>query len=63
MVTGDNSVTHLKQTSIFEWCMIMCGHQKDTYLRRNWTTCSIFVNHPKLKSQHNLSREGTDMSI
>ena len=37
--------------------MVRCGskngHQKDNVFKRDWTTCSKFVNHSRLNSQHN----------
>ena len=33
MVSGCSSFTCLKQTRVFEWCVIMQGHQKDTCLK------------------------------
>ena len=51
------SVTFLNQTPICEWCVGTCGskngHQKGIMFRRDWTTCSKFVNHLRLSSQHN----------
>ena len=53
-----NSVTYLNKTPIFDWCVIRCGskngHQKKQMFKRDWTTCSIFVNHSRNNSQHNL---------
>ena len=52
-----NPVTYLNQIPIFEWCVFRCGskngHQKDVF-QRDWTTCSISVNHCRFNSQDNL---------
>ena len=50
-----NSVSDLKRTPIFGWCMVGCeSDTKGHMLKRDWTTCSEFVNHSRCKSQHNL---------
>ena len=49
---------YCNQTAIFEWCVVRCGstngHQKrHLWFKRDWTTCSKLVDHPRLNSQHN----------
>ena len=50
-------VTFLDQTDLFEWCGVKWGSKdgqpKNHVFKRNWTTCSKFVNHSNLSyNQH-----------
>jgi hypothetical protein len=46
------STTPRMWTPIFEWCVVRCGsknaHQKCIMFRRDWTTCSKYVNLSRL---------------
>ena len=49
-------ITYLKQTPIFEWCVVRCGskngHQKGICFK-DWTTCSKFVDRFMLNGLQN----------
>jgi hypothetical protein len=51
-------VTHLKQTSIFEWCAVRYGsknmHQQDTMCSIEIGLCAQYLSTiPRINSQHN----------
>lgn len=56
--TGPNSITYLKCTPTFEWCMVWCGskneHQQDICLTNiEWPHVQNFINNSKLNNEHN----------
>jgi hypothetical protein len=51
-VSGPNLVTYLNRTPILEWGWLG-AHLRTDHKKRNWTTCSEFVNHARFNSQHN----------
>lgn len=53
VVSKSNSVTHLKQTPKFKWCVVRCGykngHHKDMCLKETGLCVQKLVNHFRLE--------------
>lgn len=61
MVNVPNLITYVKWAHVFEWCVNRCGskngHQnhigsKEIGYYKEYTKCSNFVNHFRIKDQH-----------
>ena len=61
-------VTHLKQTSIFEWCAVRCGsknmHQQDTMCSIKIGLCAKYLSTiHRLNSQHKRRERERERSL
>jgi hypothetical protein len=53
MVFVLNLVIYLKQSHVFEWCVVLGLRTKRHVFERDWIMCPICVNNFELSSQHN----------